>query len=547
MRGNPYQLAEDIHGIGFRKADAIARASGVEEDALIRLRAGVLYVLGEAHAEGHMYLPLALLLTRAAELLGELVTEDAVGLAVESLRMEERLVLEPGAEEGVSVWRQGAWKAEVDGVRHLKRLLDASVVSEALSDDALDALAQGMGIQLARAQHRAVKMASSHGVVVITGGPGTGKTTIVRTVVAWARESGLRFALAAPTGRAAKRMTEATGAPAKTLHRLLEFSFAERGFQMNDERQLELDWLIVDECSMLDAYLFHAIVRALPSGARLLLVGDVDQLPSVGPGSVLSEVIGSGVVSVVRLTEIFRQARDSTIVQNAHRINRGELPIVPEHERGKLVDFYAIHAEDPKEAQAKILELMTSRIPRAFGYDPLEDVQILAPMHRGDVGCEALNVLLQGSMHQGGVELVRGGSRWRVGDKVMQMRNNYELDVYNGDVGRIVEIDHEEKGVKVSYGEDRALVMYGWNDLDELSLAYAITVHKSQGSEYKAVILPIVTQHYIMLQRNLLYTAVTRAKELVIIVGTLKAVALAVKNNESMHRYTRMAARLRGL
>ncbi len=545
VKDNPYQLAEDIYGIGFRKADAIALAGGIERDALVRLRAGVLFALREAHGEGHMYLPMDLLLAKASGLL-EIEQVEGLGDAIESLRYEDKLVLEPGlGDEATSVWRKRAWHAEVDTATHLRRLMQAtSLLGDVAPDEAmLSRIESRLGLALAPLQRQAVLAVWKHRVVVITGGPGTGKTTIVRAVVAMARQQGARVKLAAPTGRAAKRMSEATDEPASTLHRLLEYSFKE-GFQVNQDNPLETDLLIVDEASMLDTSLMSAVGRAMPDGARLLLVGDIDQLPSVGPGNVLKDIIASGEVGVVRLTQIFRQAGDSHIVHNAHRINHGEMPVVPEHAGGKLVDFYAINADEPLEAQRKIVEMVTRRIPRAFGYDVMKDVQVLAPMHRGDVGCSQLNVLLQEALNPKGEELERGTRRWRVGDRVMQQRNNYDLDVYNGVVGVISAIDREAGQMLVDFGEGREAV-YDFGDLDELTLAYAITVHKSQGSEYRAVVIPVVTQHYIMLQRNLLYTAVTRARELVILVGSQRAVAIAVGNDTAQHRYTRLCERLR--
>ncbi|MEM1348836.1 MAG: AAA family ATPase, partial [Myxococcota bacterium] len=347
----------------------------------------------------------------------------------------------------------------------------------------------------------------------------------------------------APTGRAAKRLGEATGEPSSTLHRLLEYSFQRGGFQFGDERPLDTDWLVVDEASMIDTYLMSAIARALPDHARLLLVGDVDQLPSVGPGNVLADIMESGGVEVVRLTEIFRQARQSNIVLNAHRINRGELPEAPRRSGEELVDFYAIEVQEPAATRERILHMVCERIPKAFGYDAIDDVQILSPMHKGEVGCRMLNEVLQERFNPGAKELVRGPRRFKVGDKVMQQRNNYDLDVFNGDTGRITRIDEAAKSVTVTY--DDQLVGYEFSQLDELELAYAITVHKSQGSEYPCVVLPVVTQHFIMLQRNLLYTAITRARELVILIGTQRAVGIAVRNTDARSRYTRLVERLR--
>ena len=545
VRENPYKLAEDIYGIGFRTADAIALEAGLERDSLARLRAGILYCLRQAHSDGHMYLPLGELKHRAVEILG--VPEDMLGGAVADLTQDERITVEPlGNEAAPAVFRAPAYRAELGAARHLGQLTGAEHwLTFSDLGDKLANIEREMGVELAQAQKQAALAVFEHKTVVVTGGPGTGKTTIIRAVVTLAQKLNRRVNLAAPTGRAAKRMTEATGRDASTVHRLLEFTPAEGGFKYNEERPLDVDLLIVDEASMIDTYLLHAIVRALPESTALLLVGDVDQLPSVGPGNVLGDIIDSDTVSVVRLTEVFRQAEQSTIVTNAHRINRGQMPMAPSRSQGELVDFYTISAESPAQAQEKILELVSDRIPNAFGYDAIDEVQILSPMHKGDVGCSALNRRLQERFNPGADVLERGSKKWKVGDKVMQIRNNYELDVFNGDIGQISLIDRDDETVWVSF--DGRRVTYDFTDLDQLLLAYAITVHKSQGSEYDAVVLPVLTQHYVMLQRNLLYTAVTRAKKLVVVVGSEKAVGIAVRNNRSQLRYTRLDERLREL
>ena len=546
IQNDPYKLAEDIYGIGFRKADAIARSTGIEPDALARLRAGLVFALREAHSDGHMYLPMDELLAKSCELL-DLQSADGLGDALESLRQEDKIVVEPDEDGGTSrVWRKGAWHVEVNAARHLKRLMSSGAGDRLFatfdtSDEALASATAKLGVTLDPLQEKAVKAAWEHKVVVITGGPGTGKTTIIRAVVELGRAQNAVLHLAAPTGRAAKRLSEATDEKASTLHRLLDYSF-QQGFQVNENSPLETDMLIVDESSMMDTYLLHAVTAALPDHARLVLVGDIDQLPSVGPGNVLRDVIDSGEVGVVRLTRIFRQARESSIVLNAHRINHGELPVVPDHSKG-AVDFYAINAEEPVEAQKKILEMVTKRMPKAFGFDAIRDVQILAPMHRGDVGCARLNELLQNALNPRGEEITRAGRTFRVGDKVMQQRNNYDQDVFNGDVGVVAALEHDTQQMVVDFGDGKE-ARYAFTDIDELVLAYAITVHKSQGSEYRVVVIPVVTQHYIMLQRNLLYTAVTRAREMVVLVGTQKAVGIAVRNETALGRYTRLAQRL---
>jgi exodeoxyribonuclease V alpha subunit len=546
VQRNPYKLAEDIFGIGFKRADAIAMASGLRRDDIARLRAGVEYALQKAQGEGHVFLPMATLRESAAELLG-LSADEAIGEAISSLSMSGQITVEPVPGGDAAVYRTSLYRAECDAARHLVRIATTPLLLAApLSPGDVDAVAEEMGVTLAAAQREAVEAVWTDKLVVLTGGPGTGKTTIVRAVVELGVKFGMKMELAAPTGRAAKRLSEATGEPARTLHRMLEYSFQGGGFQYNDERPLDVDLLVVDEASMIDTYLMKGLASALPDHARLLLVGDIDQLPSVGAGSVLGDVLRSEVAHVVRLTEIFRQAQESHIVVNAHRINRGQMPELPPRAPGQLVDFYAIEAPEPAEAQRQIVRMVTERIPQAFGYDPVDEVQILSPMHKGDVGCAALNELLQDTLNPDAQEIVRGNRRFRVGDKVMQLRNNYEHDVFNGDIGRVREILDDPKQVMVDF--DGALVPYELGALDELTLAYAITVHKSQGSEYPVVIVPMVTQHFILLQRNLLYTAITRAKSLVILVGTQKAVGIAVRNDTASERYTRLRWRLdRGL
>lgn len=558
---NPYRLAEDIRGIGFQTADAIAMKTGMSPDTQARLAAGLLHALGQAHGEGHVFLPLDVLKARASELLG--VGEDMLGTPLQVLVHEEQIVVEPGGEgAAAAVYRAAAHRAEVGAARHLCALVHhrepaqvelpvgapkpsnggpntaPGTVQEGADADNFS----GISARLDPTQQRAARAIFAHPVAVITGGPGTGKTTVIQAVVERAERQQLRVALAAPTGRAARRMSEATGREASTLHRLLEFDPQAGGFSYDPARPLPVDLVIVDEASMLDIYLFHSLVRALAPGTRLLLVGDIDQLPSVGPGYVLGDIIASGAVEVVRLTRVFRQEEGSSIIANAHRVNAGELPLAPARKGDELVDFYTINARNPVEAQQLIVDLACERIPQAFGLDPLQDVQILSPMHGGEVGCTRLNELLQQRLHPGAPQYEQGARLWKVGDRVMQTRNNYELEVFNGDIGRLLAIDTEQDEMRVDF--DGRLVTYPLANLDELMLAYAITVHKSQGSEYPAVILPMLTQHYVMLQRNLLYTALTRARKLAIIVGSEKAVAIAVQNAQSNQRFTRLRERI---
>jgi exodeoxyribonuclease V alpha subunit len=439
--------------------------------------------------------------------------------------------------------------AEEQVARRLTDLLRAPRVS--VSIDVEKALPWVEGItrlRLAPQQREAIRMALTNKALVITGGPGTGKTTILRCIIQILEKKGVRIHLASPTGRAAKRMAEATGREALTIHRLLEWSPTQGGFQRNAHRPLETDLVIVDEASMVDVVLMNGLIRAVPLTATLLLVGDADQLPSVGPGTVLRDILDSGRVPAVRLTEIFRQAEQSRIVLNAHRVNRGEFPDLSRPPRGGESDFHFLPEEDAERLQQLIVDLASRRLPARYGFDPVEDIQVLTPMHRGVIGAAQLNAALQASLNParaGAAEVMRGGRVFRTGDRVMQVRNNYDKEVYNGDIGRIARLDLEDQEVVVRV--DGRPVAYDFGELDELTLAYAATVHKSQGSEYPAVILPVHTTHYPMLQRNLLYTAVSRAKRLLVLLGMKKALAIAVRNNATLRRCSRLAERLVGV
>ncbi len=546
MRRDPYRLVEEIRGVGFRTADGIARHMGIEADSPERLRAGLVHVLHSARDDGHLYLPWPVAQRKAQELMS---IDDGMEDILEELRIQGKVVVErePLPGEPDAVYTASAYHAEESAAGHLSRLMR----SVGLTDDQrrdhrerLSRIEERLGMTLAGPQAEAVLSVFGDAVTVITGGPGTGKTTIVQALCELADELGRSVSLAAPTGRAARRLAETTGRSAQTIHRLLEYSFQAGGFQYDEDEPLPVDLLVVDEASMIDVYLLHALVRALPTGAGLVLVGDIDQLPSVGPGQVLADLIDSGAVGVTRLTEIFRQAKTSTIVLNAHRINAGEPPRDAPREDGELVDFYTIHASRPSKAQAQIVELATRRIPEAFGFDARDEIQILSPMYRGEVGCDHLNAILQEKFCGDDKRpLKRGNRKFFRGDRVMQTSNNYDTDVFNGDIGRVLHIDHGEKCMSVDF--DGRQILYKSEDLDQLVLAYAITVHKSQGSEYPAVIIPVVTQHSIMLQRNLLYTAVTRGRRLVVLVGTPRAVGLAVGNARASLRYTGLARRLR--
>lgn len=550
VRENPFRLAMDVSGIGFITADRIARNLGFAADSPLRAAAGLLYVLQEAMDEGHVCLPCSRLLDKAQLMLE--MSAEALQPALKGLVAERRLVYEtlPEAVRSVfgddaAVTLAGYHLAETQAAQRLLALQAFRHFRRPIPvDEAMVWLEGKLPFRLAPSQAEAVRRALLDKVVVITGGPGTGKTTLIRAILTIARHMGLSVNLAAPTGRAAKRLSEATHHPAATLHRLLEFSPGGGGFQRNEGRPLGADLIIVDETSMLDILLMHYLLKAVPPQAGLVLVGDVDQLPSVGPGNVLRDTITSEKFTVVRLTEIFRQARQSRIVVNAHRVQKGEFPL-SQQEGDELQDFYFISKEDPEEAAQVILKLCTERIPARFGLDPIEEIQVLSPMNRGAAGAGRLNTLLQESLNPGRTVIERNGRVFRLHDKVMQVRNNYDKDVFNGDMGRIRKIDFEEGEIVVDV--DGRAVPYDFSELDELVLAYAITVHKAQGSEYPAVVFPLLTQHYIMLQRNLVYTAITRAKKLVVVVGSKRALAMALRNDGMQHRFTLLRERLLGL
>jgi len=552
VRENPYRLATDIAGIGFITADRIAEKIGIPRNSPMRVAAGVLYVLNRLADAGHVYFPDAALIDRAQEALAV-----APALIVQSLRTlaaEELVIIEgpppggPGAE-GASqpVYLTPFHRCETAIARKLRALLEvprARPVVEA--DVALAWVQQQLAITLSENQVQAVRVAITHKVMVITGGPGTGKTTIVNSILRLLGRVPARVLLAAPTGRAAKRMSEATGSEAKTIHRMLEYNFQKGGFQRNEENPLVCDALIVDEASMIDVVLMHHLLKAVPLTAAFILVGDVNQLPSVGAGNVLGDVIESGAVPVVRLTQIFRQASQSQIIVNAHKINEGIVPLADAagaDETGQ--DFFFIEREEPEHVRDTIIELVLNRIPKGFGLDPLNEIQVLTPMHKGVVGTTHLNQKLQEALNPGEGGVARGEFFYRVGDKVMQIRNNYDKEVFNGDIGRITALSAEDRELTVVF--DGRAVAYDFSDLDEIVHAYAVSVHKAQGSEYPAVIFPVLTQHYILLQRNLIYTAVTRARRLAVLVGTRRALAIGVKSARTERRFTRLCERLRQL
>jgi len=539
VKENPYRLALDISGIGFKTADKIARSMGIDPNSQIRAEAGIIHVLSELVDEGHVYYPYEELKEKAAALLE--VDKAILDTALLTLAEQGRVLIEEWPEAR-AVYLTPLHVAEANVARRLKTLMESP--KQFLQIDLEKAIEWVQGanhIELAETQKEALRKAIGGKVLVLTGGPGTGKTTLVNSLVRILERKGQRIVLASPTGRAAKRLSEVTGREAKTIHRLLEYSPTEGGFKRNEDSPLDADLVVIDEASMVDTLLMNHLLKAIPPTATLLLVGDVDQLPSVGPGNVLKDIIASGCVETVKLTEIFRQAQDSLIVVNAHRVNRGEFPGL-KPPQGRQADFYFVERNTPEEVLDLIKDLCVKRLPRAFHLSPLDDIQVMTPMHKGTVGVANLNAELQALLNPEGKIITRGGRLFRTNDKVMQIKNNYEKEVFNGDIGRIVGIDLEEQKVMVKF-EDR-VVTYEWSDLDELVLAYAISIHKSQGSEYPAVIVPLLLQHYIMLQRNLLYTAITRAKRLVVLVGSKRAIAIAVRNAKVQHRYTNLAARL---
>ncbi len=547
IRDNPYQLAEDIFGIGFLTADRMAAKLGLARDSDLRCEAGVMHMLHRLSNAGHVFCPQDELVEHCRELLG--VEPPLIAAALDRLAFQQRLIREQLPDKGkkelstiTAVYLAGFHVAETGAASRLRLL--AAIPGNLRQMDVESALTwvqERLSLTLAPRQTEAVRAALTHKVLVITGGPGTGKTTIVRAITTIMARLGARIVLAAPTGRAAKRLSESSGLPAKTVHRLLEFSYPRGSFQVNEQRPLDADLIVVDEASMIDVLLMHHLLKAVPRGAVLILVGDVNQLPSVGPGNVLGDIIASGTVPVVELTEIFRQAAGSLIIVNAHRINQGHMPHF-KHPQSQTGDFFFIEQDDPEKALEVVLDLVSRRLPVHFGFDPVEDIQVLTPMHRGVVGVAHLNQQLQELLNPRPVALTRAGRHFKVADKVMQVRNNYDKGVFNGDIGRIASLDHELQEAVVTF-EGRP-VGYDYSDLDELMPAYATSVHKSQGSEYPAVVLPLVTQHYMLLQRNLLYTAVTRGKRLVVIVGSKRALGLAVKNDKTQRRYTGLRTRL---
>lgn len=540
VRENPYRLALDIHGIGFKTADMLAQLLGIATDSMMRAQAGVRHVLQEISADGHCAETREHLVKTAARLLE--IPEAIIESAIDSETREENLVQDE-IDGKTCLFLAPLYRAEVGVANNLKRLLKGKALwSDIDSEKAIPWMEGKTGLKLSESQREAVKLALKNKALVITGGPGVGKTTIVKSIIRIILAKKIGILLCAPTGRAAKRLSEAAGMEAKTIHRLLEYDPMINGFKRSKENPLETSLVVIDETSMVDIVLMNRLLSAIPDHAGLIIVGDIDQLPSVGPGAVLSDIIGSGAVPTVRLVEIFRQALTSKIIVNAHRINKGEMPIKADTREPS--DFYFIPAETSEEIHQKLTRSVTERIPQRFGMHPVRDIQVLTPMNRGALGARSLNVELQKMLNsQAGAGINRFGTTFASGDKVMQTVNNYDKDVFNGDIGWITAVDTEEGVIRVNF--DGRLVEYEFGELDELSLAYAATIHKSQGSEYPAVVIPLATEHYVLLERNLLYTAVTRGKKLVVIIGQPRALKIAIRNQKAVRRMTKLADRLK--
>ena len=535
LKENPFTLARDIFGIGFRTADQLAQKMGVAQDAPQRIDAGIEYVLSQLSGEGHVCYPVDEFLLEGQKILETLphLIEERLTFLQNEGRIELKELINDGKKR-LFIWQKALFIAEQGISRELKRIKNGSSQLRAIAiEKALDWVQEKLNIQLAPNQKKAVGLAVTGKSLIITGGPGTGKSTIINAILTITQQLTEKIILAAPTGRAAKRMSEITHFKASTIHSLLEFDFKKRGFKRDRENPLECDLLIVDEASMIDTYLMYSLLKAVPNHARVIFVGDIHQLPSVGPGNVLKDMISSLCIPVTTLTEIFRQASGSHIILNAHRVNRG---IFPQLFNGKESDFFFVECEESQEVLNTMIKLVSQRLPNRYGFNPTTDIQVLAPMKKGIIGTDNLNQALQQTLNPRESALNRAGYKFQVGDKVMQIRNNYKKEVFNGDIGFIQEIDPDEEQVLIRF--EGGEIVYEYHDLDELILAYAISIHKFQGSECPCVVIPVHTSHFMLLHRNLLYTGITRGKKLVVLVGTKKALAIAVKKDDVQKRYT---------
>ena len=539
VRENPYRLARDIRGIGFLSADTIAQKIGVALDSPLRAQAGISYALTEASSQGHCGLPYAELVPLAVKLLD--IPESVIETAI-AQEIEDQVLLPDTVDGQPCVFLAPLYYAEQSIAAQIRRLkTDLRTLPSFDADKAIPWVEQKLSIQLADSQKAAIRLALTSKLLVITGGPGVGKTTLVNSILTILAAKGVKPLLCAPTGRAAKRLSESTGLEARTIHRLLEVNPANGQFKRNEEYPLECDLLVADECSMIDVPLANQLLKAVASTTAVILVGDIDQLPSVGPGQFLADLIDSGAVPVIRLTEVFRQAATSRIVRCAHQINQGIYPSLPE--KGEESDFYFVAAEEAEAIAQTVVDLVRTRLPKKFHVDPVRDIQVLCPMNRGITGARGLNQSLQEVLNPPNENSVdKFGYRFSVGDKVMQIENDYDRDVYNGDIGFVTGMDQGEEELAVEF--DGRMVSYPFGELDELALCYATTIHKSQGSEYPVVVIPISTQHYMMLKRNLIYTGITRGKTLVVLVGQKKALAIAVKGKQVERRWSKLKERL---
>ena len=545
---NPYRLADDIWGIGFKTADTIAMKLGMEKEKYARCRSGLLYSLNKLSEEGHCFALRDQLIAKGCELLD--VTEPVLSMTLDDMIQVKDVIIEKNVID-VAVQNNGSaladaiylppfYFSELGVARKLSALLNAKRERGIPNPESIiKAVEKQSGITYDDVQLQAIQCAISSKVMVLTGGPGTGKTTTTNSIIKIYQAGGSKIILAAPTGRAAKRMSEASGMEAKTIHRLLEYQPA-TGYKLKEENPLKGDVLIVDECSMIDVMLMYNLLKAVPEHMTVILVGDIDQLPSIGAGNILRDIIASEMIPVVRLERIFRQAQGSRIITNAHRINKGEYPEV---NNSKGTDFFFINDEDPESTAKQIIQLCQKRLPSTYQLNPISDIQVLTPMQRGVVGAISLNKELQNALNPQTAMLRHGGTEYRLHDKVMQIKNNYDKGIFNGDIGIISSVDTEERELTVLF--DGETVQYDISELDELMLAYATTIHKAQGSEYPIVVMPVLMTHYVMLQRNLIYTGITRAKKLLVIIGSKKALALAIRNNSVMKRNTRLASRIR--